>query len=129
MAKRTFILVLCFLSALALQAEKLSIHAVLHQAGTLETVLGANKDSIVALKITGPVNGQDILVLREMLGIDYEGQLIDCNLRILDMEEARIVRSDDVYFYPYTTTADDIIANFHLEYFVIHYLHHYLNLP
>ena len=78
-----------------MRAELLSVHVQLLHAGTLAEQLGEQKDSVVALKITGPINGTDVLVLREMLGMDFEGHLIDCNLRILDLEDARIWEAKD----------------------------------
>lgn len=93
-----------------MRAELLSVHVQLLHAGTLAEQLGEQKDSVVALKITGPINGTDVLVLREMLGMDFEGHLIDCNLRILDLEDARIVEGGDVYFYPYTKTEKDVVS-------------------
>lgn len=47
-------------------ADYLQLH--LNQPGTLGEVLGNKKHQITSLKLTGPINGDDIIVLRDMAG-------------------------------------------------------------
>ena len=105
--RKGIVFIIFLLLSVTMHAELQSVHVQLLRAGTLAEQLGVYKDSVVALKISGPINGTDVLVLRKMLGMDFEGHLIDCNLRILDLEDARIEEGGNVYFYPYTKTEKD----------------------
>ena len=66
------------------------------EAGKLETTLGDDKDSIVALRVIGNLNATDITTLRAMLGYS-NGNFVDCNLRILDLSQAHIVEGGEPY--------------------------------
>ena len=93
--RKSVLLIFFLLLSVCMRAELLSVHVQLLRAGMLAEELGVYKDSVMALKISGPINGTDIIVLRKMMGIDNEGNLIDCNLRILDLEDARIWEAKD----------------------------------
>lgn len=67
----------------------------------LDAVGMENVDNIYNLKISGEVNGTDILAIRKML-----------NLRILDLEDANIVDGGLSYYENYTTSANVIGAYF-----------------
>ena len=66
------------------------------EAGKLETTLGDDKDSIVALRVMGNLNATDITTLQTMLGFS-NGKFVDCNLRILDLSQAHIVEGGEPY--------------------------------
>ena len=60
----------------------------------------AEKSVINSLKISGELNGEDILFLRNMVGFGKnENTYVDGNLTHLDMSEAQIIDSDISYFY------------------------------
>jgi len=80
--------------------------------GTLCTSIGAQKNTITSLKVTGNLNGADILCLREMAGSDINGGSTSGNLAILDLKDAYIIASLGAsnYYYNYNTTTDNTIG-------------------
>ena len=90
----TFLLIAC-LSALADETTKT---VTLTEAGTLSTAVGDEKNTITNLTVSGPINGADILCLREMAGSDVNGTATDGKLAVLDLTGANIVASDDNYY-------------------------------
>ncbi len=71
----------------------------LTQAGSLSSVITEDqKFSITDLKITGELNSNDILLIREMAGEDVWGSGTDGKLENLDISEAKIVSGGDAYF-------------------------------
>lgn len=85
------------------------------EAGTLANYIDASaKTTITSLKVSGPLNGADILFLRQMMtaGLKssetYEGALSE-----LDLSDATIVASEDAYYETskasYTTT-DNVVG-------------------
>lgn len=76
----------------------------LEKAGTLPVEIGT-KDmyNIKSLKLTGPLNGTDVLFLRKMAGIDENKNQTDGILAELDLSEANIVAGGQVY-------CDDLIT-------------------
>lgn len=72
---------------------------VITEAGTLNSYIStADKNSITDLTVTGNLNGDDILFLREMAGSDVNGGSTAGNLRTLDMSGASIVAGGGLYF-------------------------------
>ena len=68
-------------------------------AGTLATKISNDeKFSITDLTITGPLNGTDFRLLREMAGCDYLGRPTNGQLQKLDLSGATIVAGGDKYF-------------------------------
>ncbi len=68
-------------------------------AGTLSNVIdAADKNKITELTLTGYLNSEDILFIREMAGSGINGQPTNGNLQILNMSGASIVASDELYF-------------------------------
>lgn len=61
---------------------------------------------IDSLKITGPLNGADLLTLRKMAGRDEKAGVTFGCLQYLDLSEAHFVPSDDVYFISTSTDSD-----------------------
>lgn len=67
-------------------------------AGTLKSLLGSNYLNINALKIEGPINGDDIYYLRKMLG---GSDFSDANwgkLTTLDLSKATIEKGGEYYY-------------------------------
>lgn len=69
----------------------------LTNAGTLKTTLGENYLDYSILKIVGPINGNDIYCLREMMG-GGEDESVRANLSTLDLSDAKIVKGGSWYF-------------------------------
>ncbi len=68
------------------------------QPGTLaECLTEWQRDSVVALKVEGPLNGTDLRLLREMAGSDAEGHGTMGHLSVLDLSGARFVEGGDAY--------------------------------
>lgn len=88
--KKNVITLLVFMMASTLGAWAQQKTIVVEKAGTLAQLLPAGeRGTITNLKISGPLNGADILVLRE-LGKSH--------LSVLDMAGARIVSGGPSYF-------------------------------
>ena len=93
-------------------AETLTVTTT--EAGTLANLIDATaKATTTSLKVNGPLNGADILFLRQMMtaGLKssetYEGVLAE-----LDLSDATIVASDDHYYETskvgYNTTDNEV---------------------
>lgn len=77
----------------------------LKEAGTLKSALGDDYLNITSLKIVGPINGNDVKLLREMLCVNEMGIGIKGgNLESLDLSETSIVAGGDAY-YKFNTTS------------------------
>lgn len=68
----------------------------LKTAGTLKSLLGDNYLDFNSLKVIGPINGNDIYCIREMIGGSPD-ELIRGNLSNLDLSEASIVEGGSWY--------------------------------
>ena len=89
----TFVLFAC----LSAMADDVSKEVTLTEAGTLSTAVVDAKNTITSLTVSGPINGADILCLREMAGNDVNGDYTEGKLAKLDLTNATIVASDDIY--------------------------------
>lgn len=69
----------------------------LTEAGTMKKLLGDDYLNITSLKIIGPINGDDIRLLRNMAGVDVLNQETEGQLRVLDLSDAEIVEGGDYY--------------------------------
>lgn len=76
----------------------------LEEAGTLKKTLGDNYKEITSLKITGPINGDDIYDLRKMLGSSDFSESSRGRLTKLDLSDASIVEGGGSY---YTSGSND----------------------
>ena len=67
--------------------------------GSLPELIGeADKNNIASLKLSGSLNGTDIRFIREMAGLTFDTEdTTDGKLKILDMQEARIVAGGERY--------------------------------
>lgn len=87
-------------------------------AGTLSTLVPAElKNTLTSLKLSGNLNGDDILFLREMLGKDVKDNYTDGRLEEVDMKKARIVEGGGQYYYNSSLvkgyfTSNDIIGTY-----------------
>ena len=72
----------------------------LDKAGTLPNRISSSKKYLITnLKIVGEVNGKDLCLIREMAGCDAGLKKTDGELSILDLSDAKIVKSDDSYVW------------------------------
>ena len=83
------------------------------EAGTMKQLLGDDYLNITSLKVVGPINGDDVRCLRQMLGGDIEyGVNIDKgSLTLLDLSDASIVEGGSYYYrasYSFYTSNDMI---------------------
>jgi hypothetical protein len=83
------------------QREELKKEVTLHEAGTLAKLLSdEEQESLVKLKVSGPIGSSDIRLLRAMAGAKgdalYEGRRMG-TLKSLDLAEATIVADETPY--------------------------------
>ena len=72
----------------------------LDKAGTLPNRISSSKRYLITnLKIVGEVNGKDLCLIREMAGCDFYMKKTDGKLSILDLSDAKIVKSTDSYVW------------------------------
>ena len=72
----------------------------LDKAGTLPNRISSSKKYLITnLKIVGEVNGKDLFLIREMAGCDADLKKTDGKLSILDLSDAKIVKSNDSYVW------------------------------
>jgi hypothetical protein len=72
----------------------------LDKAGTLPNRISSSKMYLITnLKIVGEVNGKDLRLIREMAGCDFYMKKTDGKLSILDLSDAKIVKSNDSYVW------------------------------
>ncbi len=98
---------------------------VVETPGTLFELVGDEKETMESLKVSGPINGDDIAFLREMMGTDMGGMFgglemkedgkwwytpIGCSLASLDLSEAQIVAGDAEY-YSGKVTENDVVGD------------------
>ena len=89
-------------------------------AGTLSTLIDASqKYEITSLAVSGDLNGDDILFLREMAGRDLKGDATEGKLAVLDLSDANIVAGGGYYFeqnqWNKAATADATIGTHFFE--------------
>lgn len=82
------------------------------QPGTLAVLISDNMYECVKVKISGSLNGDDLITLRRMAGgeIGEDGNRSGC-LEVLDLSNARFVKGGAPYFLSYTIDNDDIIPD------------------
>ena len=90
MKKTYLIFLLAFLPLMTIAQIKRTINV--ETAGTLPTLISdEEKFTISALTLSGPLNGTDFRLLREMAGCGYDGRATQGRLKSLDLTNARIV--------------------------------------
>lgn len=93
--KSLVLMTVMLVAATAAQAKEVTTTT----AGTLYTLIGAEeKYTITELKVSGPINGEDILFIREMAGAGLEsGSTTDGKLASLDISGASIEDGGEYY--------------------------------
>ena len=95
-------------------ARRYAANIRLTVAGTLADSISADKKlNYDSLTVSGPLNGSDIRLIREMAGRDAKGQPTDGRLRVLDLSGATIVAGGEAYLTEKgapLTTADDALS-------------------
>lgn len=78
--------------------------------GTLPNLVGdEQKNTITSLKLTGSLNGTDILYIREMAGVNYNNSSTSGQLTALDLSGANIVSGGDNYYFDANCMTEDNI--------------------
>ena len=78
----------------------------LKKAGSLSTLISDDvKFNITDLTITGDINGDDIILIREMAGADMNGDETKGRLSVLNLKDANIVAGGNPYYVKSTTEA------------------------
>ena len=81
----------------------------LDKAGTLPDRISESKKNLITnLKIVGEVNGTDWKFIREMAGRDYNMNITDGKLSILDLSDAKIVEGGSDYWEGSYTSNDNL---------------------
>ena len=81
----------------------------LDEAGTLPHRISTSKKYLITnLKIVGEVNGTDWRLIREMAGRDYNMNITDGKLSILDLSDAKIVEGGSDYWEGSYTSNDNL---------------------
>lgn len=81
--------------------------------GSLPELIGeADKYNITSLKLSGSLNGTDMRFIREMAGLNFDADdTTEGKLKVLDMQEARIVSGGERYINDETCyTQDDVLG-------------------
>lgn len=84
------------------------------KAGTLSTLIPASeKNSVTSLTVSGTLNGNDVLYIREMAGQDVEGNATNGTLTELNLEGVTLTDGGDAYYKDswssyYTATSYDV---------------------
>ena len=77
------------------------LYVSVERPGTLEEIVtliaGEEKYATSSMKVSGPLNGKDMMFLRDMCGVTDLSTPTPGQLRILDISETVIVASDETY--------------------------------
>ena len=99
MKNKTTFLIICFLLFMGSIQAQVAVTLNVATVGTLSTLIDSTKKyQITSLTLTGELNGDDILFIREMAGNDVNGKVTSGSLSDLDLSGANIV-SGGGYFY------------------------------
>ena len=92
----------CLLLSLNMQAQDDAAIIHVETAGTLPTLIAANKKfQITNLTLTGNLNGTDIAYIRDMAGRTFDDKQTDGKLSVLNLSDANIVSGGNVYYVEY----------------------------
>lgn len=89
----------------------------LDNAGSLSTYMtDDDKYEIEELVVSGELNGDDICLIRDMVGLDYEGNKSNGILKIIDMSKAKIIKGGnaypDLWGRPNCYTEDNVLSEY-----------------
>ncbi len=91
--------------------------------GDLPTLISdAEKYGTKSLKLTGVLNGTDIRFIREMAGLDIENDATGGVLEYLDIEECKIIKGGDCYYYGYNSNYDKFTSSNEIGTYMFSYL-------
>lgn len=108
--------------AMSAQAFATSKTVSVTEAGTLSTLIPASeKNAITSLTVSGTLNGTDIRFIREMAGLDIEGETTDGKLTELNIAGIELTDGGDAYYEDawskyYTATSYDVSEDNDLYY-------------
>lgn len=108
--------------AMSAQAFATSKTVTVTEAGTLSTLIPASeKNAITSLTVSGTLNGTDIRFIREMAGLDIEGETTDGKLTELNIAGIELTDGGDAYYEDawskyYTATSYDVSEDNDLYY-------------
>ena len=100
-------LILLFLTILCLNTVRAQydLYVELVKAGTLEEVVTdiseEAKYGTTSMKVIGPINGADMMFIRDMCGVTGFAQPTAGKLKVLDMEDTYVVDSEEPYINLY----------------------------
>lgn len=81
------------------------------EAGSLGALISEEERSRFShLAVSGPLNGTDFRILREMMGCDVEGLLTEERMKCLDLTDVSIVAGGDTYDGSHYTR-QDVVSN------------------
>lgn len=89
MNRKLFLCLLMTACVLMGYAKRISLHV--DKAGTLSTLIGTQKNQITHLTLSGLLNGDDLLLLREMAGRDSVFSTTEGHLTSLNLEKTQLV--------------------------------------
>lgn len=102
--KNLFITITLAAAMTAAQAQKT---ITLDAPGTLhENIAESEKYNITELKITGPLNGTDVILLRDMAGTDLDNNTTEGQLARLDLSGAQMKAGGEPYYTDYNSMTD-----------------------
>ena len=108
--------------AMSAQAFATSKTVTVTEAGTLSTLIPASeKNAITSLTVSGTLNGTGIRFIREMAGLDIEGETTDGKLTELNIAGIELTDGGDAYYEDawskyYTATSYDVSEDNDLNY-------------
>ena len=82
---------------------------MLSTPGDLQTLIGDDRYTYDVISLSGSLNGDDIRLLRDMMGSDIYGNSTSGRLRSINLVDARIVAGGGSYAYS-RFTQDDVIS-------------------
>jgi hypothetical protein len=90
------LMLLCGIDASAYYPKTVNVQTT----GTLSTLISSTeKNKITHLKVSGKIDGGDILFIREMAGRDFNMNATSGQLNFLDLKDAEIVSSNTPYVH------------------------------
>ncbi|MDD6553873.1 MAG: leucine-rich repeat domain-containing protein [Prevotellaceae bacterium] len=116
------LLIVCCTGLYALPAastEKYDLELTVKKAGTLDSLVDDDvRFTVTSLKIHGPLNSDDVLVLRDMCGIDENNEASNGKVTRLDLSDARFVEGGKAYLSFFSTdTWEDVTCVTHNDEF------------
>lgn len=107
--KQWLLLAVAAITSLSAFGEMKSV--TLTEAGTLSEMISESEMyEITELAVSGPINGTDVRMIRDMVGRGQYGSATDGKVSVLDLSNARIVAGGESYLYSGNFTEDDVVG-------------------